>query len=62
MNVKKTRIFQQHFSVSKNDDDLDNYLVVVEIVNDEPRHSYVVPMHNFKYWSEHMPYYVVNNN
>ena len=64
MDMKKTtyRILQHHFSVSISEDDLENYLMVVEIIDEVPRHSYVEPMSAFKYWDENMPYYVYNSN
>ena len=64
MDVNKTacQILQHHFSISKSEDDIENYLMVVEIFDEVPRHSYVVSMGAFKYWDENMPYYVCNCN
>ena len=64
MDMKKTacRIIQHHFSISKREDDIENYLMLVEIIDEVPRHSYVVAMDTFKYWDENMPYYVCNSN
>ena len=57
IDMKKTcQIFQQHFSVCKKDDYFDNYLVVVEIIDEVPRHAYVVPMGAYKYWDEDLPF------
>ncbi len=62
MKKVKTKILQHHFSVSKPNDDFDNYLVITEIVDEKPRHTYVAPMYEFKFWREDSPYYVFNNN
>ena len=61
--MKKTvqKIHQQHFSVDR-EDDIDNFLIIVEIIDGKPSCSYTVPMHNYKFWNENMPYYVINSN
>ena len=62
MKKESCRIIQKHFSIRTSNDELNNYLIVVEIVNDEPRCSYIAPMGNFKFWEEDSPFYVNNNN
>ena len=58
----KTKILQQRFSVNKYVDDYDNYLVLIEIVDGKPSHSYVVPMYNYNFCDETFAYYTINSN
>ena len=57
---KKIEILQQHINVGS--DDNTNYLVIVETVDNIPQRSYVVCMHNFIFYHETMPFYVINQN
>ncbi len=57
-----TKILQQRFSVNKFENQYDNYLILVEIIDGKPVHSYVVPMFGFKFWDEDLSYYPINNN
>ncbi len=57
-----TKILQQRFSMNKHEDQYDNYLILVEIIDGKPVHSYVVPMHEYKYCDETFAYYTINSN
>ena len=39
-----------------------NYMIIVETVNDEPLHTYLVSLHGFQFYDEKMLYYVLNQN
>ncbi len=62
MKKTKRRIIQHHISINKSNDDFDNYLVLVEVVDGVPKHTYTVPMHGYKFWQENHPFYVFNDN
>ena len=62
MKKTETKILQQRFSVNKYETDYDNYLVLIEIVNGKPVHTYVVPMHEYKFCDETFAYYTINSN
>ena len=62
MKIKETKILQQRFSVNKHMDQYDNYLILVEIIDGKPSHSYVVPLFGFKFWDDDLCYYPINNN
>ncbi len=62
MKKNETKILQQRFSVNKYEADYDNYLVLIEIVDGKPSHSYVVPMGNYKFCDETLHYYSINSN
>ncbi len=62
MKKVKTKILQQRFSVNKYETDYDNYLVLIEILDGKPVHSYVVPMGNYKFRVETYDYYNINSN
>ena len=62
MKKVKTKILQQRFSVNQHEDKYDNYLILVEIIDGKPVHTYVVPMGNYKFRDEALHYYTINNN
>ena len=43
-------------------DNRTNYLVIVEIVDNEPKNTYIVCLNNYLFYDEKMRYYVVNKN
>jgi len=60
--MKKIKLkFEQH-SISLGDKNSENYLIVVETLNDQPLYTYLVCMHNFKFYDEKFSYYVINDN
>ena len=60
MKKTETKILQQRFSINKHIDQYDNYLILVEIIDGKPSHSYVVPMK--EYSDETYSYYTINSN
>ncbi len=57
-----TKILQQRFSVNKYEDDYDSFLVLIEIIDGKPKHSYVIKMGNYKFCDETLHYYSINSN
>ena len=43
-------------------DNRTNYMIIIETVNDEPLHTYIVCLHDFLFYNPQMKYYVVNQN
>lgn len=62
MKKTETKILQHRFSVNQFEDHYDNYLVLIEILDGKPKHSYIVPMGNYKFRDETLHYYTINNN
>ena len=64
-NMKKRnfKIVQKHISFCKENEDLKNYLILIETVDGVPQRSYLVDMHEFMYNDSSMPsFYVINKN
>jgi hypothetical protein len=58
------KIMHQHFSICKGDEDqsFSNYFIIFEIIDSVPQQPYIVDMHNYIFYDENMPYYVINKN
>jgi hypothetical protein len=60
--MKKGNIKIEQLPIAFGCDNRTNYLVIVETINDEPQHTYLVCLHNFLFYNKYMPYYVINQN
>ena len=57
------KILQKHFSFCNENEDLKNFLILIEIVDGIPQRSYLVDMDGFTYYDSTMPsFYVINKN
>ena len=61
MKKENIKIEQQTISLGVCDDRT-NYIIVIEILNDVPQHTYIVCLHDFLFYHERMPFYVINQN
>lgn len=63
MKNKNFRILQKHVSFCNENNDLKNYLILIEIVDGIPQRSYLVDMQGFMNYDSNMPsFYVINKN
>jgi hypothetical protein len=60
--MKEENIKLEQQSIAFGDDYRTNYLIIVETKNGEPINTYLVCLHNFLFYHETMPYYVINQN
>ena len=57
------RILQKHISFCNANEDLKNYMILIEIEDGVPQRCYLVDMHGFMYFDSTMPsFYVINKN
>jgi hypothetical protein len=62
MNNGKIKILQQQISINFDYEYLKNYLIIIETIDFIPQRTYLVYMHDFIYYDENMPFYVINRN
>ena len=57
------KILQKHVSFCNENNDLKNYLILIEIIDGIPQRSYLVDMQGFMNYDSNMPsFYVINKN
>ena len=61
MNKGDIKIEQQSLSLG-GCDNRTNYIIIIETLNDAPQNTYIVNLHDFLFYHEKMPFYVINQN
>ena len=62
MNNGKIKILQKQISINFGFEYLKNYMIIIETIDFIPQRTYLVDMHDFIYYDENMPFYVINRN
>jgi hypothetical protein len=52
----------QQYTISTERNGISNYMILIEIIDECPKQLYIVPMNDFQFYDETMPYYVINKN
>lgn len=60
--MKKGDIKIEQQSLSLGCDNRTNYMIIVETINDLPMNTYIVCLHDYLFYDEKMPFYVINQN